>query len=65
MSKHLRDKKKSYSSHFKFAFGAGIVLLLAGLASVIHAIFPDIFVGYSERKTHALSKLAKRRHDKF
>lgn len=56
---HLEEKQQSYSLHFKFAFGAGIVLILAGIASIIHAILPNILTSYAFKKTTALARLAK------
>ena len=61
MFTHLRTTNTSYFSHLLFALGAGLVLLAAGMASIIHSIFPWILVGYSERKTIALARLAIRR----
>ena len=62
--KHLKSRNTRYIPHFTFAFGAGIVLLLAGVASIVHAIFPNMFTGYSERKTQALARLSKKRNAK-
>jgi hypothetical protein len=62
VSKHLLSRNVSYTTHFRFAFGAGIVLLLASLASIVHAILPELFTGYSERKVIALARLAKKRY---
>ena len=64
MFKHLAARNTRYVPHFTFAFGAGVVLLLAGVASIIHAIFPDVLTGYSERKTRALSRLSRIRNAK-
>ncbi len=62
VSQHLSSRNQNYATHFRFAFGAGIVLLLAGMASIIHAIVPDILVGYSERKVMAVARLARMRY---
>jgi len=62
--KHLISRNIRYVPHFRFALGAGIVLLLAGVASIIHAIYPDVLTGYSERKTKALARLSKNRNAK-
>ena len=64
MFKHLKDKDTRYIPHFYFAFGAGIVLLLAGVTSIVHAMFPNIFTDYSERKTLALARLARIKNGK-
>lgn len=64
MFNHLKSRNTRYIPHFNFAVGAGIVLLLAGAASIIHAIVPDVLTGYSERKTRALARLSKIRNAK-
>lgn len=57
---HIKDKQTTYRQHFRFAAGAGLVLLKAGIASIIHAVFPSVFTSYSYRKTIALARLASR-----
>lgn len=56
--KHLQDSRCSYFEHFKFAIYAGVLLLLAAIASLIHAIFPAIFKGSS---AYIVIKLYKER----
>jgi hypothetical protein len=46
---HLRQTNQQYWPHFKWAVYAGVLLLYAGLASIIHAIIPPLFPGTSER----------------
>lgn len=65
VNKHLLSRNISYIPHFRFAFLAGIVLLKAGIASIVHALLPNVFAGYSERKVIALARLAKVRHAHF
>jgi hypothetical protein len=43
--KHLEESQAGYFEHFKFAIKAGILLLIAGFASLIHAIVPQWFQG--------------------
>lgn len=64
MNKHLSERNLRYIEHFKFAWGAGWVLILAGLASLVHSLLPDVLTGYSERKTVALARLAKMKNDR-
>lgn len=64
MFKHLEERKTTYTDHFRFAWGAGIVLLKASIASLIHAILPNIFTSYSAKKTAALARLAKINYEK-
>lgn len=58
MNEHLRARNIAYWPHFKFAFGAGIVLIKAGLVSLIHAFIPNFKPSYAEKKTLALARLA-------
>ncbi len=64
MSKHLKIRNTTYIPHFKFAFGAGIVLLKAGIISVLHSLMPDFMPSYAERKTLALARLARMKNGK-
>jgi hypothetical protein len=64
MSKHLKIRNTTYIPHFKFAFGAGIVLLKAGVISVLHSLMPDFMPSYAERKTLALARLARMKNGK-
>lgn len=42
---HLEESKCSYVEHFKFAIYASLLLLYAGIASLIHAFIPALFKG--------------------
>lgn len=64
MSKHLKIRNTTYIPHFKFAFGAGVVLLKAGIISVLHSLMPDFMPSYAERKTLALARLARMKNGK-
>jgi hypothetical protein len=59
MNEHLKSRNTTYWLHFKFAFGAGTVLIAAGILSIIHAVFPGVAPSYAERKTIALARLAR------
>lgn len=61
---HLGQTGQTYFQHLKWAMYAGALLLWAGLASVIHAVFPFVFSEISERITHDLSQRAKLRKSK-
>ena len=43
--KHLEESQCSYLEHFKFAIYAGTLLLIASIASFIHAFIPAFFKG--------------------
>ena len=40
---HLSQVEETYFEHFRFAMWAGLVMLLLGVVSIIHAIFPFFF----------------------
>ncbi len=40
---HLEAVNETYGQHFTKAFGFGVKLILAGLACLIHSVFPEIF----------------------
>lgn len=42
---HLIDSKATYLEHMTFALKAGLSLLWAGIASLIHAFIPGLFKG--------------------
>ena len=44
MFKHLKDINETYFEHMKFAHRSGFRMIWAGIACVIHSIYPDIFV---------------------
>lgn len=43
--KHLTKSKVSYLAHLRWALVAGIRLIYAGIASIIHGIVPSLFEG--------------------
>lgn len=43
-TQHPESIGETYFEHFKFAFKSGCCLTLAGLALLLHSIFPFIFV---------------------
>ncbi len=47
---HLNKSRMDYFVHFYHAFRLGFVLIYAGIASIIHAIFPFLFPAYSANK---------------
>lgn len=65
MNEHLRARNITYWPHFKFAFGAGIVLVSAGIVSIAHAIFPNLMPSYAEKKTMALARLARMKNANY
>lgn len=43
MFKHLKDSEESYWSHCRWAVQAGLVMMWAGLLSIIHGLIPALF----------------------
>jgi len=43
IKQHLEDSNTNYFGHAKFALYAAVMLLYAALASVIHALLPNLF----------------------
>jgi hypothetical protein len=43
MFDHLQQANKTYTSHFSFAMKNGLLLLYAGVISLVHAIWPGVF----------------------
>lgn len=55
---HLDQKNKKYWPHLAWALYAGVLLLYAGLTSIIHALIPALFTGTSERIVVDLARRA-------
>lgn len=53
--RHLDEVGESYATHFGVAFGLGMRLIGAGLACMVHGLFPSLF-------THAASDGIMRLH---
>ena len=45
VSNHLKKSNTTYTAHLKWAVYAGSVLIITGLASIVHGIFPFLFEG--------------------
>lgn len=45
MSNHLKKSNTTYTAHLKWAVYAGSVLIITGLASILHGFFPFLFEG--------------------
>lgn len=43
IKKHLKESKCTYLEHYAFAFKAGILMIIGGLVSIIHAFLPCVF----------------------
>jgi hypothetical protein len=51
---HLRKSQMSYGVHFYHAFRLGLILIYAGLASLVHAVCPFLYPAYSAKMVIAI-----------
>jgi hypothetical protein len=47
--KHLTQVEESYAQHLKFGLWAGAVLLILGMISIVHALFPFFLSRWPDR----------------
>jgi uncharacterized protein YjeT (DUF2065 family) len=59
---HLVDAGESYFEHMRFAVGVGLMLVAAGLACIIHGIFPNLCTKTASRTVDELRRLFVERH---
>lgn len=43
IKKHLQDSQVTYFLHLRFAVYASLLLMIASIASLIHALVPNLF----------------------
>ena len=57
---HLWEVKRGYVSHARHALGLSLILLHLGLAGVVHAFLPNLFVRHMstgvDRVRHLITK---------
>lgn len=59
---HPHSVGESYAEHAAAASGFGLTLMAAGLACLLHAVFPWVFEDFASRKVRALhARMANRR----
>ena len=63
-TRHPNEVGESYGAHFVNASAFGVRMLLGGMAALIHAIFPFLFVQTGSRTMDKLHKRMTRRSDK-
>ncbi|MFL6849345.1 MAG: DUF6356 family protein [Sphingomicrobium sp.] len=54
---HLREAGESYAEHMRFAVGVGVMLMAAGLACIIHGVFPGFCTRTASRTIDGLKGL--------
>lgn len=61
-TKHPHSVGETYFTHLFFAFLMGLQLLLAGIACIIHSVFPFLFTTTgSDAAKKIISKVEKRK----
>jgi hypothetical protein len=63
-TQHPHEVGESYGAHFTNASAFGVRMLLGGMAALIHAVFPFMFVQTGSRTMDKLHKRMTRRSDK-
>ena len=54
LTEHLREVGETYPQHLVKAAGFGITMLVAGVACLVHALFPFLFVRTGSSCIHRL-----------
>ena len=54
LTEHLREVGETYPQHFIKAAGFGTTMLAAGLACLVHALFPFVFVATASNRIRRL-----------
>jgi hypothetical protein len=57
---HPASVGETYGEHGRFAFAFGARMLIGGVAAMIHAVFPFLFVTTAGRTIDALNALRSR-----
>jgi hypothetical protein len=52
--KHLEKSQETYFSHLLWAFLAGLRLIWAGIASIVHGLIPGFFPGTAAKTVISL-----------
>lgn len=56
-SHHLKEAGKGYFSHAKFAIYYGILMIIGGITSIIHGMFPILFPSFADNIARLFSKV--------
>lgn len=59
---HLAEAGESYLEHMRFAVGVGLMLVAAGLACIVHGLFPGYCTKTASRTVDELRRLFAERH---
>lgn len=62
---HPRDVGESYGEHFATAAGFGVRMVVGGLACIVHALIPALFVRTASETVKSLYATMKARQPAF
>ncbi len=57
---HPASVSETYGEHCRFAFAFGVRMTVGGIAAMIHAVFPFLFITTASRTLDALNALRAR-----
>ena len=57
---HPHAVGETYAEHFRFAASFGLRMLAGGMAAVVHAVLPFLFVTTASRAVGSLNELIRR-----
>ena len=58
---HLTEASETYVEHMRFAVGVGLMLAGAGLACIVHALFPGLCTKTASRTVDEITRLFRER----
>lgn len=61
--KHLDEIGVTYWEHFKFAIRIGFIMILVGILTVIHAIFPNFMPSVATDAVKHLNAILNKKDD--
>lgn len=62
-SDHPKAVNETYLQHLVFALHSSVILLAAGITSMVHAIFPALFTNFASKKIKDLHARMEDRND--
>ena len=60
-NRHPKEVGETYGEHLRNAGGFGLRMVAGGLACMVHAVFPFLFVNTGSRTMHILHRRMNRR----
>lgn len=61
---HPSTVNETYALHFHFAYRIGVKLVFAGLACIVHSVFPFVFKSTASRTVQEINELMEIRNSK-